>query len=231
MNQKIKQYLDLEFIKIKNNNIIINPKIIKWCSDFSSQEELLNEIQHNFYKVRSKIKFPKIVLDLVLMCSNNEIITTDDYMEEFYYHSSLLDRLKTGALDDQIVRGSSTYYEILGILFTIPVYINPKATSIDYGIDKIEIPSRKTKIENELDAEFARGQMLYQLLHETLKEDTEELRRHLIFAGHLTAIKHYFKISDGKFKFTSESLQKMAKEFESRETKEWSIFKEGETLD
>lgn len=226
INLKIKKYLDIEFIKIINNNIIINPKIIECFSDFSSQERLINEIRFNFYKAKLKLKYPSIILDLVLICLNNEIVTTDDYMEEFYYHSSLLDRLKNGALDDQIMKGSSIYYEILGILFTIPIYINPEINTVNYGADKIEIPKRKTRIENELDAEFARGIMLYQLLNETLKEDKEDLKRHLLFTGYLTALKHWFKISDGKFQFTAESLQNMTKEYENRDTKEDDIIKD-----
>lgn len=229
MNQKIKKYINLGFVNIKNNQITINPIIIKLCSDFNSKEEFVYNIKNNFTELKRHIKNKQIFIDLMsILCLT---INADDYMEEFYYHSSLLDRLKSGALDDTIVRGSSTYYEILGIIFTIPIYINPDIKNIEFGIDKIEIPIRKNKIENELDAEFARGQILYQLLHETLKEDPEELQKHLLFAGHITAIKHYFNIVDGKYKFTSESLQKMAKDFESRETKEWSIFKEDEILD
>lgn len=141
-------------------------------------------------------------------------------MEEFYYHSSLLDRLKSGALDNLVLKGTNTYYEILGILFTVPIYINLEINTVSYGLDKIEIPKRKHNIENELDAEFARGIMLYQLLNETLKEDPKELQKHLLWAGHLTALKHWFKITDGKYQFTSESLKNMAEEYESRETKE-----------
>lgn len=220
MNPKIKKYLDLGFILIKNDEIKINPKIIKVCSDFSSQQELIYNIKHHFSDIKHKIKLPTLTLDLFLICTNNKLITTDNYMEEFYYHSSLLDRLKSGALDNLVLKGTNTYYEILGILFTVPIYINPEINTVSYGLDKIEIPKRKHNIENELDAEFARGIMLYQLLNETLKEDSKELQKHLLWAGHLTALKHWFKITDGKYQFTSESLKNMAEEYESRETKE-----------
>lgn len=178
MNQRIKKYLDLDFISIdKNNKIQIKPEVLKICSDFS-QQELIYNIKHHFSDI--KLKIPLLALDLFLICTNNELVKTDDFMEEFYYHSSLLDRLKSGALDNLVLKGTSTYYEILGIIFTVPIYINSEINTVSYGLDKIEIPKRKHNIENELDAEFARGIMLYQLLNETLKEDSKELQKHLL---------------------------------------------------
>lgn len=222
----INKYLDLDFIKIENDKIVVNPEIIKICSDYNSQEELVYDFHNNFSDLKNHIRNKQILIDLFYILLRKDIViieTTDYYMEEFYYHSSLLDRLKSGALDDRIMRGSRVYYEILGILFTIPIYINPDITTVKYGIDKVEIPKRKYEIENELDAEFARGIMLYQLLNETLKEDQDELEKHLYFTGHLTAIKHYYKITDGKQQFTSEELQNMLKEYNKRETSEYSI--------
>lgn len=217
---KINHYLDLGFIEIKDNKIVIKPEVVKLYSDYNFQEELIDGFYNHHKDFANKVKNIPILWNLFYLLVEDHIITTEESPEEFYYHSSLLDRIKNGALDDMMLRKSNAYNELLGSVFAIPIHINYDSKIVNYGIEKIEIPKRKTQIEMELDAEFARGILLYQALNDPLKESKEERLKHSSWAGHLTALKHYFKITDPNFKFTGDSLKQMIEEYEARETKE-----------
>lgn len=219
----IKLYSELDFITVDKENIIVNPKVLEVFTPYDDMETLQYEFRHqreSFIEKAKKLKSTRVLTYLLFLSSKYEILT-DECMDEFYYHSSLLDRIKNGALDDTMLRESNAYNELLGSIFAIPIHINYDSKIVNYGIEKIEIPKRKTQIESELDSEFARGILLYQALNDPLKESKEERLEHSSWAGHLTALKHYFKITDPNFKFTGDSLKQMIEEYEARETKEY----------
>lgn len=134
----IKLYSELDFITVDKENIIVNPKVLEVFTPYEDMETLQYEFRHqrkSFIEKAKKLQSTRVLTYLLFLSSKYEILT-DECMDEFYYHSSLLDRIKNGALDDTMIRGSNTYYALLGAIFTIPIRINYNIKIVNYGIEK-----------------------------------------------------------------------------------------------